>query len=110
MSVCLRPPFLDNHWSDLIETCQVYCWGSEYVPFQGLILIAQMVPKKTYPHCYSKSTGGGLWIALQYSMLVFLIFKIVSLTHFIVFVRLTYLVNLAYSHPLKSSLEENRES
>ena len=25
---------------------------------------------KTYPHCYSKSTGGGLWIALQYSMLV----------------------------------------
>ena len=26
---------------------------------------------KTYPHCYSKSTGGGLWIALQYSMLVY---------------------------------------
>ena len=28
---------------------------------------------KTYPHCYSKSTGGGLWIALQYSMLVIII-------------------------------------
>ena len=45
--VCVwpRPLFLTNHWSDLIETCQVYCWGPEYVPFQGLILIGQAVPK-----------------------------------------------------------------
>ena len=31
--VCLRPPFLDNHRSDLIETCQEYCRGPEDVPF-----------------------------------------------------------------------------
>ena len=37
-------------------------------------------------------------------------FIIVSLPPFIVFVRLTYLVNLAYSQPLKSYLEGNRES
>ena len=51
LSVCLWPLFLDNHWSDLIETCQVYCWGPEYVPFQGLILIGQVVPK-LWPFIY----------------------------------------------------------
>ena len=45
VSVCLRLLFLDNHWSDLIETYHVYCWGPEYVHFQGLILIGQVVPK-----------------------------------------------------------------
>ena len=39
MCMCLRPPFLDNHWSNLIETCQEYCWGPEDVRFQGLILL-----------------------------------------------------------------------
>ena len=43
--VCLRPLFVDNHWSDLIETCQEYCWDPVDVPFQGLILIGQVVPK-----------------------------------------------------------------
>ena len=33
---------------------------------------------KTYPHCYSKSTGGGLWIAVQYSMLVFSVFSAIA--------------------------------
>ena len=32
----------------------------------------------------------------------FLFYNSVSLTHFIVFVRLTYPVNLAYSHPIRS--------
>ena len=51
LSVCLWPLFLDNHWSDLIETCQVYCWWPECVPFQGLILIGQVVPK-LWPFIY----------------------------------------------------------
>ena len=51
LCVCLWLLFLDNHWSDLIETCQVYCWGPEYVPFQGLILIGQVVPK-LWPFIY----------------------------------------------------------
>ena len=51
VSVCLRPLFLDNHWSDLIETCQVYCWGPVDVAFQGLILIRQVVPK-LWPFIY----------------------------------------------------------
>ena len=29
----------------------VYCWGPEYVPFQGLILIGQVVPK-LWPFIY----------------------------------------------------------
>ena len=45
MCVCLRPPFLDDHRSDLIETCQEYCWGPADVRFQRLILIGQAVPK-----------------------------------------------------------------
>ena len=49
--VCLRPLFLDNHWSDLIETCQVYCWGPVDVPFQGFILIGQVLPK-LWPFIY----------------------------------------------------------
>ena len=56
VSVCLWPLFLDNHWSDLIETCQVYCWRPEYVPFQGLILIGQVVPK-LWPFIYQPMTG-----------------------------------------------------
>ena len=51
LSVCLRPLFLDNHWSDLIETCQEYCWGPVDVPFQGSILIGQVVPK-LWPFIY----------------------------------------------------------
>ena len=51
LSVCLRPLFLDNHWSDLIKTCQLYCWGPEDVPFQGLILIGQVLPK-LWPFIY----------------------------------------------------------
>ena len=51
LSVCLWPLFLDNHWSDLIETCQVYCWGPVDVSFQGLILIGQVVPK-LWPFIY----------------------------------------------------------
>ena len=51
ISVCLWPLFLDNHWSDLIETCQVYCWGSVDVPFQCLMLIGQVVPR-LWPFIY----------------------------------------------------------
>ena len=51
LCVCLWPLFLDNHWSDLIETCQVYCWGPEDVPFQGFKLIGQVVPK-LWPFIY----------------------------------------------------------
>ena len=51
LCVCLRPLFLDNHWSDVIETCHVYCWGPVDVPFQGLILIGQVVPK-LWPFIY----------------------------------------------------------
>ena len=51
LCVCVWPLFLDNHCSDLIETCQVYCWGPEYVHFQGLILIGQVVPK-LWPFIY----------------------------------------------------------
>ena len=51
VSVCPWPLFLDNHWSDLIEACQVYCWGPECVPFHGLILIRQVVPK-LWPFIY----------------------------------------------------------
>ena len=51
LCLCLWPLFLDNHWSDLIETCQIYCWGPEYVPFQGLISIGQVVPK-LWPFIY----------------------------------------------------------
>ena len=54
MCVCLRLPFLDNPWSDLIETCQEYCWGPEDVPFQGLILIGQAVPKLWPFICFFK--------------------------------------------------------
>jgi len=58
MCVCLRPPFLDKHWSDLIETCQEYCWGPEDVPFQGLKLIGQAVPTLG-PFIYQPMTGHG---------------------------------------------------
>ena len=58
MCVCLRPPFLDNPWSDLIETCQEYRWGHEDVPFQGLILIRQADPKLR-PFIYQPMTGHG---------------------------------------------------
>ena len=34
-----------------IETCQVYRWGPEYVPFQGFILIGQVLPK-LWPFIY----------------------------------------------------------
>ena len=55
-SVCVCPLFLDNHWTDLIETCQVHCWGPVYVPFQGLILIGQVLPK-SWPFIYQPMKG-----------------------------------------------------
>ena len=48
--------FLDDHCSDLIETCQVYCWGPVDVPFQGLILIGQWFP--SYGHLFTKPMSG----------------------------------------------------
>ena len=45
-------------WSDLIETCQEYCWGPADVPFQGLILIGQAVPKLR-PFICQPMTGHG---------------------------------------------------
>ena len=56
LCLCLWPQFLDNHWSDRIETCQVYYWGPEYVPFQCLILIWQVLPK-LWPFIYQPMTG-----------------------------------------------------
>ena len=58
VSVCLRSPFLDDHRSDLIETSQEYCRGPADVPFQGLILIGQAVPKLR-PFIYQPMTGHG---------------------------------------------------
>ena len=67
--VCLRPLFLDNHWSDLIETCQEYCWGREDVRFQGLILIGQAVPKLR-PFIYQPMTGHGAMMSRLTSQLI----------------------------------------
>ena len=53
----MRPLFLDNHWSDLIETYQVYCWGPVDVPFQGLILIGQVQPGFEPQPSYNVITG-----------------------------------------------------
>ena len=39
-----------------METCQVYCWGPVDVPFQGLILIGQVLPK-LWPFIYQPMKG-----------------------------------------------------
>ena len=59
-------PFLDNHWSDLIETCQEYCRGPRDVPFQGLILIGRAVPKLR-PFYFFFQCWKGVYIAAEVS-------------------------------------------
>ena len=54
-----------------IETCQVYRWGPEYVPFQGFILIGQVVPK-LWPFIYQPMTGHGATTSRITSQLMFI--------------------------------------
>ena len=56
--VCLRPPFLDDRRSDLIETCQEYCRGPGDVPFRGLISIGRAVPKLRPFYCFLQCWKG----------------------------------------------------
>ena len=70
LSVCLRPPFLDDRQSDLIETCQEYCRGPADVPFQGLISIGQAVPKLR-PFICQPMTGHGAMTSRMTSQLMF---------------------------------------
>ena len=80
VSVCLRPLFLDNHWSDLIETCQVYCWGPEDVPFECLILIGQAVPK-LWPFIYETNDRTRCYdITIDVTILLFLFFCTIDVT------------------------------
>ena len=72
--VCLRPLFLDNHWYDLIEPCQEYCWGPEYVPFQGLILIGQAVPKLRPFICQPMTGHGAMTSRMTSQCFLFFIF------------------------------------
>ena len=75
LCVCLWPLFLDNHWSDLIETCQVYCWGPEYVRFQGLILIGQVVPK-LWPFIYQTNDRTRCYdVTIDLTILLFFFFS-----------------------------------
>ena len=60
LSVCLRPPFLDDRRSDLIETCQEYCRGPADVPFRGLISIGRAVPKLRLFICRPMTRHGAM--------------------------------------------------
>ena len=85
MSVCLRPPFLDDRRSDLIETCQEYCRGPADVPFRGLISIGWAVPKLR-PFICQPMTGHGAMTSRMTSQLMFIYLFI---EYFFFFARLT---------------------
>ena len=56
----MRPPFLDDRRSDLIETCQEYCRGPADVPFQGLRSIGWAVPKLRPCICETMTWHGAM--------------------------------------------------
>ena len=60
LSVCMRPQFLDDRRSDLIETCQEYCRGPADVPFWGLISIGRAVPKLRPFICRPRTRHGAM--------------------------------------------------
>ena len=80
MCVCLRLPFLDDRWSDLIETCQEYCRGRADVPFQGLIWIGRVVPRLRTFICQPMTGHGAMSRMTSQLMFIYL---------FIYFARLT---------------------
>ena len=79
LCVCLRPPFLDDRRSDLIETCQEYCRGPADVPFRGLISIGRAV-LKLRPFTCQPMTGHGAMTSWMTSQLIFNYFCMIDVT------------------------------
>ena len=78
-NLCLSV-FLDNHWSDIIETCQVYCWGPVDVPFQGLISLffIRFSCFPSYGHLFTKPmTGHGVMTSQLTSQFFFFFWHVV---------------------------------